>query len=338
MKKVPFPTKFRIHRQAALMARVAIATLCIAMVFGCQATPMPANAPAQVSSASTKPEVTSTAQDVKTNTATAQVEHQEITLDLTLSGEYVHGFPIKDAASQKVVMDAVFNYMIKSSAWPGVDISTRKDYIAITIKYNEKDTEYSLYYVFDKDGKHCMQTGKDGMYSTISDEVYEPLKDLAMGYSLPHAMTIVSGGNTIHAVQHLIQSRQNKDGLPADMKYLTPQQMADHIQYLRLDPDREGLSPFTLFFNNEKVYGTYILYNDKFQEIPFLNPSALEPQTYLFRNANPGKYIVELQTISINEMESLSGQYLLTNTQSQAASFALTSIIGYQYFFGVIVP
>ena len=45
-----------------------------------------------------------------------------------------------------------------------------------------------------------MQAGKDGMYSIISDEVYRPLYELAMGWYLPHTMTVVSGGESIFAI------------------------------------------------------------------------------------------------------------------------------------------
>lgn len=238
-----------------------------------------------------------------------------IYLDLYLFGQYIHGFSVKDDASKQAVMDAVHDCMIKSEAWPGVDAGVQEDRIDISIKFDDKEERYSVFHVFDKDGKHCMQSG-DGMYSNISDAVYKPLHDIAMGYKLPYALTVLSGQNAIRAAGYMISSERKKDGLCADMARYTPRQMAKYIQYIEIEPNGEELTPFTPYAEGKKVYGQYKLYNESFEEIPFPEPSGLEPQTYLLKNAAPGRYIVEME-----------------------ASFETADqTFCNQYFFGVILP
>ena len=106
-------------------------------------------------------------------------KHQDDTITITLyqDGEYVRGVTISDPGQEQIVMDAIFNYLIKSAAWPAVDIDTMEKRIDIYIA--EEDARY---YVFDLEGRHCMQSGRDGRYAVISDEVYAPLYELAAGY------------------------------------------------------------------------------------------------------------------------------------------------------------
>ena len=100
-------------------------------------------------------------------------------IELYRNGENREGYSLTDDAGKQIVEAAIFNYMVKSAAWPGVDVDTLELYIHITSWDAEGNVQE--YYVFDRDGAHCMQAGKDGMYSTISDEVYQPLYQLALG-------------------------------------------------------------------------------------------------------------------------------------------------------------
>lgn len=132
----------------------------------------------------------------------------------------------------------------------------------------------------------------------------------------PNMMTIQSGSNSIKAEAYPLWSHDLKSNVAADYERHTPKEMEGIIQILTLDLNSNSLTPFTPSIKGKEVYGQYALYDENYQEIPHLEPSGLAPQTYLFRNAKPGKYVVTL-TITIETADSRSG---------------------YQYFFGVIVP
>ncbi len=73
--------------------------------------------------------------------------------------------------------DIVMDYMVKSSAWPGVDISALDECFQLRATY--PDGTAIDYYAFLLDGKAVMQMGKDGRYSRIDDGLYEKLAELA---------------------------------------------------------------------------------------------------------------------------------------------------------------
>lgn len=98
-----------------------------------------------------------------------------ITLKLYQDGEYVQSTTVKDADKVQIVMDAIFNYMIKSAAWEAVDIDEQKDRIVIQGAFD------TVFYVFDRERQHCMQSERDGRYAVISDEAYQPLYKLVIG-------------------------------------------------------------------------------------------------------------------------------------------------------------
>ena len=131
----------------------------------------------------------------------------------------------------------------------------------------------------------------------------------------PYSLTIISGQNEIQVPGHMLWYENRKDGVSGDGVPISPRDMASDIEYLTLDPDREGPLPFIPYIKGKEAYGQYRLYDEAFEEIPFFVPSGLNPQTYLFHGCGPGRYIVSFET-SFEEGES---------------------IYGYRYFFGVIV-
>lgn len=131
---------------------------------------------------------------------------------------------------------------------------------------------------------------------------------------LSYPLTIISGQNEVKVPGYVAWYENKKDGFSGDGVQISPEDV-DDIQYLTLDPDREGPSPFTPYAGDKEVYGQYRLYDESFTEIEFFTPSGLAPQTYLFHGFEPGRYIVSLETSFENK----------------------ESIVGYQYYFGVIV-
>ena len=231
-----------------------------------------------------------------------------VNIGLCRYGEYLESYSLKTDAETSLVQAAVFNYMIKSAAWESVDIESMEMYIHI---YEQRsDGEAAEYYVFEKDGQPCMQAGRDGMYSTISDEAYRSLYELAMGWHTPHTMKIESGGESIYAVRHWIWSEE-KNGLNADGMRLTPQQAQPMVEYITL---AEGFAPYIDGAQQPGV--VFRLYDENFEEVEYPIPSGLAAWTYL-GHAGPGKYIAVAEQGFKNEDGSSRG---------------------YQYFFGLIVP
>ncbi len=238
----------------------------------------------------------------------------DIRLELFLGGRQVQSVSAADPQQKQVVMDAVLDSMLRSAAWPAVNTDNIKDRLCISIGSGSEDAmEYT---VFDLDGRHCMQKG-NGMYTYLSDKAYQPLFDLAMGCRLPYVMTVTSGKNSILAAGFTVWTKRKEDiQHGTEMARLKPQDVAGHIPYLELDPERDSATPFTPYVGGKEVYGAYALYDDKLKELTYFPASGLKPQTYLFKGASPGKYIVEL------DLELLEGD--------------MTA--GRQYFFGVVIP
>ena len=73
--------------------------------------------------------------------------------------------------------DVIMSYLVKSVAWPGVDIKTLEEYFLLRATYYGGTT--TDYYAYLLDGKAIMQQGTEGHYSRIDDELYEKLVKLA---------------------------------------------------------------------------------------------------------------------------------------------------------------
>ncbi|MBE3049435.1 hypothetical protein IMZ48_44440 [Candidatus Bathyarchaeota archaeon] len=94
------------------------------------------------------------------------------------------------------------SYLVKSVAWPGVDIKTLEEYFLLRATYYGGTT--TDYYAYLLDGKTIMQQiGTEGHYSRIDDELYEKLVKLAQssistvggveGQSMsPQALTVLT--------------------------------------------------------------------------------------------------------------------------------------------------
>jgi len=80
----------------------------------------------------------------------------------------------KDAElAEKIIMD----YMIKSAAWPGVELSAIDESYLLRSTY-PINKETHDYYAFMLDGKSVLQNGKDGLYSIIDTGLYDSLAEL----------------------------------------------------------------------------------------------------------------------------------------------------------------
>lgn len=75
-----------------------------------------------------------------------------------------------------VVKNAIFDYLIKSAAWPGTDIDKLSDCYQINWIYENGST--SEYYTYMIDNTAVTQLGKDGQYSAIGIKCYDNIVDL----------------------------------------------------------------------------------------------------------------------------------------------------------------
>ncbi len=245
--------------------------------------------------------------------ASAAVRHPaDASASLFLGGEEIYCIQAQDEASMIIIEDAIFDGMSKSMVYQGIASGVLDDKIRLSVLYTG-DSKYRDYVVYYKDGRHLIQAEDSTQASPLSGKAYTLLHEFAMGYRLPGALTVVSGSHTIHAFGGAVSSARKSDGLCADMRRYSPQQLAEHIEYLEIE--KSGPVPFTPYRNGAKVFGRYSLYDKDFNEVRFIEPSGLAPQTYMFQDTPPGKYIVKLAT-SFEDDELTYGM---------------------EYFFGVII-
>ncbi|HWR19379.1 MAG TPA: M56 family metallopeptidase [Clostridia bacterium] len=103
------------------------------------------------------------------------------TINFIEGGEVVSSVPLDgNESAMETVKNVVFRHMVKSSAWPAVDIADYPDRIDIYARFSslfpqednaQEDDTISVIHVFIKDGQPCSQFG-DGMWTTMDDETY----------------------------------------------------------------------------------------------------------------------------------------------------------------------
>ena len=69
------------------------------------------------------------------------------------------------------------SFMVKSTIWPGVDVTTLDECYLLRATYSGGTS--TDYYAYLLDGKAVMQRGPNGYYSRIDDGLYEKLVRLA---------------------------------------------------------------------------------------------------------------------------------------------------------------
>ncbi len=103
------------------------------------------------------------------------------TVNFIEGGEVVSSVPLDgNESAMETVKNVVFRHMVKSSAWPAVDITDYPDRIDIYARFSslfpqednaQEDDTISVIHVFIKDGQPCSQFG-DSMWTTMDDETY----------------------------------------------------------------------------------------------------------------------------------------------------------------------
>jgi beta-lactamase regulating signal transducer with metallopeptidase domain len=126
--------------------------------------------------------------------------------------------------------------------------------------------------------------------SELTDEHYQMLYALWAGaLDLPTTVRITSGEKSVGAM--ILRT-----GTPIGQAVLTD--LADQLDYLPIAKDRQDMVPFRVYANERQQYGLYAVYDaETLAGLEIFHPSGLEPQTYVLREATPGRrYIVTLTT------------------------------------------
>ena len=97
-----------------------------------------------------------------------------------------------EGGNAKLAEELIMDHMIKSAAFPGVDIKTLEECYLLRVTYTD-DTTID-YYAYLLNGNSVMQRGTDGLYSHIDYSLYEELVRLAsMSRPVPKNMSGQAG-------------------------------------------------------------------------------------------------------------------------------------------------
>jgi beta-lactamase regulating signal transducer with metallopeptidase domain len=88
----------------------------------------------------------------------------------------IASIPADSDEARYFIDSIIFDHMIRSAAWSGLDMKDYPDRVDIYRAGSEaaQGIDFSVFHVFLKDGKPCHQMG-DGMYSIMSQELYDQL-------------------------------------------------------------------------------------------------------------------------------------------------------------------
>ena len=77
--------------------------------------------------------------------------------------------------NEKLAESIIMDFLMKSAAWQGVDITTLEEYYLIE-RITSPTEENRVYYAYLlEDGSSVLQGGSDGMYSYLSQKLYDEL-------------------------------------------------------------------------------------------------------------------------------------------------------------------
>ena len=110
--------------------------------------------------------------------AAEQAAYSNVTIAVRRDGETASTRDVSSREEIRLVEEIVFDYMVKSAAWEGVEASTLENTIALTMDWTA-DGRSQTFYQYDMDGKHVLQAGEAGMFSIMSDGAYASLLLLA---------------------------------------------------------------------------------------------------------------------------------------------------------------
>lgn len=98
-------------------------------------------------------------------------------MQLGRNGAVLRTLTLLSADEVQLASDIIMSFMVKSTIWPGVDVTTLDECYLLRATYSGGTS--TDYYAYLLDGKAVMQRGPNGYYSRIDDGLYEKLVRLA---------------------------------------------------------------------------------------------------------------------------------------------------------------
>ncbi len=109
----------------------------------------------------------------------------DASITLIQGGKAVRTVSIKDNTEyQDLAQRVIFGHLVLSAAWPAVDVESFEDRIELYANVAEGALA-DTHYIFLQDGKPCVQSGKDGMWTFMQEELYQELYAVASGENTP---------------------------------------------------------------------------------------------------------------------------------------------------------
>lgn len=317
--------------------------LCMAVILVCATNPQdtsptgtpssvnPANGPTTGGepSASTQPAATvnpstanpSTANPSATSEPNFWPELKQVLITVWHGEQLTRTLTIREDDRLKAVGNMVFTSMVKSAGGPPVNPATLKDCIRFRMYGKQGDQFVDLfpeeYYVFEKAGQAFIQYGVNGRTTPLDSERYQSFAAVAVGLTglldagmeLSLTLTVRSGNAQTYALPEIVESYDHKTKQIRTVPKTLPQDKAGQLNSLIISQTIDADNPFVIFVNGKRTYGTYTLYDEQYREVPFPMPSGRAPQTWIFRNTAPGRYIVRLETSIETEQATYTCQY-----------------------------
>ena len=106
------------------------------------------------------------------------VRYTNVTVAVRRGGEPVSERDVTDAAEIAAVEAIVFDALVKSAAWEGVEASELEDCVILSFDWMP-DSERQTYYQYRVDGRPVLQMGETGMYTMMGGDAYLQLRRLA---------------------------------------------------------------------------------------------------------------------------------------------------------------
>lgn len=118
-------------------------------------------------------------EDAKNGSETSEpARFSNVVITVRKDAQIVTRRAVTEPEEIEAVQEIVFDHMVKSAAWEGIEADKREDSILLSFDWTA-DSARQNYYQYDTQGKHVLQAGANGMYTVMSDGAYEKLMRLA---------------------------------------------------------------------------------------------------------------------------------------------------------------
>lgn len=115
---------------------------------------------------------------VKIMDSSAQTSSEAASYSVTRFGKGGEVISIAALTDETLVKNILMDAQSKSAAWQGVDVETLEEYYLIEQSFSDKGETHQYYAYLLKDGSAVLQSENKGMYSYLSQELYDALDSI----------------------------------------------------------------------------------------------------------------------------------------------------------------